>query len=57
MKVEYYICDHCGKKFDEYKDRCDAYLDVPKIGGVYADLCERCANELADIISEYLKRG
>ena len=57
MKVEYYTCDHCGKKLDEHKDRCDAYLDVPIIGGVDADLCESCANELANIIWEYLKKG
>ena len=57
MKVEYYACNHCGKKLDEHKDRCDTYLDVPIIGVLYVDLCESCANELADIILEYLRIG
>lgn len=58
MRVEYYKCDHCGKKLDEMHDYLDCEIDTD-IGVVItdADLCTKCAEELKKIIETFLNRS
>lgn len=67
MKNTIYICDHCGleiaqtdKKYVQStievrpnKEAIESYHAYP-ISGV-RDLCEKCHNELADILAKFFK--
>lgn len=50
--VQYHKCDHCGKRLDEMRDYTDVEID--KYGLIVADLCEKCYEELTDLITVFL---
>lgn len=45
MKINYYTCDHCGKKLDAMHDYVE--INIEAVDWIYgADLCVNCYDEL-----------
>ena len=58
MKIEKYICDHCGVEFNAlngYSDMEIADLDFENHEKVI-DLCTECYQGLCDIVREYVNK-
>lgn len=55
-RKEIYICDHCGKEYEDRGGFTDTKLDDLDF---YAsvDLCAKCYNELCKIVYEFCKVG
>lgn len=53
MKETKIYCDHCGKEIDTFKEYPGSRITLNHVD-TYADLCEKCFNDLIIIIGTYL---
>lgn len=54
MMIQFYTCDHCGKKLDDMKDYPDCVIDVC-YNTVQCDLCADCVSKLGDLVVGFVK--
>ena len=53
MKEIKVYCDHCGKGIDTLKEYHDIRISISHVDA-YADLCEKCFNDLIIVVGTYL---
>ena len=57
VKEQKTFCDHCGKEINCFTEYGDLEIELNHIS-VETDLCEKCFDNLVDIINNYCnKRG
>lgn len=56
MKIMHVHCNHCGREL-EYpyiSDYVDLSMNIPCGPAITGDLCEECAEELQNIVSNFM---
>ena len=55
MRKTVFTCDHCGKEIDEMKDYAE--MEIKDFADyVETDLCEKCYDELNNIVLQYCNK-
>ena len=57
MKITHIHCNHCGKelKYPYVNDYLNLSMNIPCGPPIGGDLCESCAEELENIVSNFMR--